>query len=228
MYIGWELSVVGGDDQLMTVRRRLLAGMISCLVRLLRLTWRVHFHDRNVYEQARKSGAVVLTFWHGDQLCLIPLHGSAQIAGLASLSPDGALLATILKYFGYRVVRGSSSRGGDDAYHACIRELHNGVSPALAVDGPRGPRHSVRYGAARLAIESGRPIVFVAAHVNRSTVLSSWDRFVIPWLGTRVDVAYGCLRPAPEHGVEEVTETLQQRMMQLSVWLRSSSDLSDD
>lgn len=187
------------------------------------MTWRVHFYDRELYQRARESGAVVLAFWHGDQLSLIPLHRSSEIAGMASWSHDGALLAAILGRFGYRVVRGGSSRGGDAAYRESVHALKSGVSPALAVDGPRGPRHSVKYGAARLSIESGRPIVFVVAHANMYSALSSWDRFVIPWPGSKVHVAYGCLWPKGKQSTEELTELLREQMLGLSSRLRSFS-----
>ena len=216
------------DDQLVPVRTWLLAAVISCLVRLLRMTWRVRFHDRDRLVRAQVDGAVVLTCWHGEQLCLIPVHRSLRIAGMISLSRDGDLLALVVKSLGYQVLRGGSSQGSSAVYSASLSKLHAGISMALAVDGPRGPWHSVKYGAARLSIESGRPIVFVVANSSVATVLRSWDRFLIPWPGARVDIAYGTVQPLMHQTVEDVTHLLEERMKETSRLLTSFSDLSGD
>jgi lysophospholipid acyltransferase (LPLAT)-like uncharacterized protein len=191
MYIGWELSLVQGEDQLVPWRTRLTAWTITVLVRLLRRTWRVRFHDRALFEDAIGNGAAVFAFWHGEQLPMVPLHASGRVAGLASRSSDGTLIAEVLHHFGYQVVRGSGSSGGPEAHSACEAVLKAGISPALAVDGPRGPFHHVHTGAVRLAAESPWSVIYVVSHVRHAIRLGSWDKFQIPLPGARVDVAYG-------------------------------------
>jgi len=168
--------------------------MITVLVRLLRKTWRVHFHDRRLFEDAIGGGAAVLAFWHGEQLPMMPLHASDRVVGVASRSRDGTLVAEVLRGLGYQVVRGSSSNGGAEVFQACTAALRAGQSPALAVDGPRGPFHHVHTGAVRLSAESQRPVVFVVSHVRHAIRIASWDNFQIPLPGARVDIAYGSMQ----------------------------------
>ena len=110
-----ELSLVQEDDQWVPWKTRLLAGLIAGLVVVLRWTWRVRFHDRDVLDRAQLRGAVVLACWHGELAAMVPNHDPSRIVGLTSLSADGTLAALVLGHLGYGVVRGSSSRGGDVA-----------------------------------------------------------------------------------------------------------------
>jgi len=191
----------------------------------------VHFHDRILFDEATSNGAAVFAFWHGEQLPMVPLHASARVAGLASHSEDGALVADVLHRLGYRVLRGSSSRGGKEAYQACAASLSAKICPALAVDGPRGPFHVVRTGGVRLAAESGWPVVYVVSHVRHAIRLRTWDKFQIPLPGTRIDVAYGVMfveSLSPE-AIPVVALELGEKMEALATRLkRPSSFLSDD
>ena len=204
--------------------KRAQAGLLTALIRLLRWTWRVRTHDAFILSDAIEAGGAVIAFWHGEQLTMVPLHVSDRIAGLASHSPDGALAAAVIHRLGYRSLRGSSSRGGLQALHGCRNALEDGISPALAVDGPRGPRHEVRLGALGVAAHAQRPIVYVVSRTSRSWRLNSWDRFQIPWPGAHIDVAYG-LMPAPgtdRAALEAGANELRERMLALSDSLRTS------
>lgn len=166
----------------------MLPALLALAVRLLGATWRV---DRASWPVA---GPCVLAFWHGDQLPLIVLHRGEGVVGLASLSKDGELLAAVLRRLGYGVVRGSTSRGGVGALRAAEAALREGGRPALAVDGPRGPRGTVHPGAEALARRGGVPVVFATVEA-RGARLRSWDRFLVPWPFARVRVRYGTWRP---------------------------------
>ena len=58
---------------------------------------------------------------------------------LISRSFDGELIARVIEKFGYRSVRGSSSRGAVGGLLEMGRELQSGRAVAFTVDGPRGP-----------------------------------------------------------------------------------------
>ena len=51
---------------------------------------------------------------------------------LVSLSRDGDLAASVLQRLGYTTVRGSSSRGGNQAYHTMLAALGEGRRRHLA------------------------------------------------------------------------------------------------
>ncbi len=205
-----------------------LAGaLIAALVRVVRLTWRVHTHNEFLLTDALDCGGAVLVFWHGEQLPMVPQHRSSRIVGMASLSRDGSLLAEVARRLGFGVVRGGSSRGSISALRGARRVLQEGLSPALAVDGPRGPAHEVKLGALALAAWTGRPIVFAVSHCPWAIRLRSWDRFQIPFPGTRVDIAYGKMDPPipNRNGMEEGAEELRERMEVLAIALKSPLDV---
>ena len=170
----------------------LLAWLLVLAVRALAWTWRV---DRPPWPVV---GPCVVGFWHGDQLAMVALHGDVGVTGLASLSRDGALAAAVLSHFGYGVMRGSTSRGGLDAFLTACALVRRGGRPALALDGPRGPAGVAQPGATAIARRTGAPLVLATVEAA-GWRLRSWDRFLIPYPFTRVRVRYAVTpgRPTP-------------------------------
>ncbi len=118
-------------------------------------------------------------FWH--ETLLLPTYAFRNIdcAVLIGRHADGELIADVARRFGFRAVRGSSTRGGVEAVR---RLLHAEPHGHLAVtpDGPRGPRRVVQPGVAYLASRLGLPVVPTGFGFDRPWRCSSWDRFVIP------------------------------------------------
>ena len=201
--------------------RPLVRGWLPWLLRwilaALCATWRVRYEGRDAFERAIAEGAV-LAFWHGEQLPIVFLHPHRGFAPIVSRSRDGELLSAIVTPLGYAPIRGSSSRGGSEAFHEALALLEAGRCPGVAVDGPRGPWHVPKHGALTLAARSGRPILMVVATARRAIRLKSWDRFEIPLPFTRVTVAYGRME-APEGTPEAIAaaaEALAEAMTALS------------
>lgn len=181
-------------------------------------TWRVRYVGREAFDEAVAAGGAVLAFWHGQQLPIVFLHRDRGFMPIISQSRDGELLARLVSGLGYEPVRGSSSRGGSEAFAAGLRALAEGRCPGLAVDGPRGPRLEPKHGALTLAARSGRPVLHVTARAARAIRLRSWDRFEIPLPFTRIEVRYGRMEPpepAPE-SIERARVALRDAMTGLS------------
>lgn len=181
--------------------------------------------DRNLFDDAIEEGASVFAFWHGEQLPLVPVHADQRIAGMASLSQDGSLLARVIQELGYSVIRGSGSRGAFSAYRDGLRAIESGFSPALALDGPRGPFHHAHKGAVSLSAHSGRPIVYAVSHAWPVIRLKSWDRFQIPMPWARVHIAYGVMA-APmtqSAAIEEANVAIVEHMNALNHQLKTFS-----
>jgi lysophospholipid acyltransferase (LPLAT)-like uncharacterized protein len=196
---------------------RLLPAVITAAYRLLAATWRVERRGEPLLAEALAEGPVIFCFWHGEQLPLIQAHAHQGIHGVVSRSRDGALLARVLARLGYGLIRGSSSRGGAVALLGAVRGLRQGRSIAVAVDGPRGPRHVVKPGALQLSALGRRPILFAVSHCPTAKALGSWDRFVVPAPFSRVFIAYGRMEPpedveAGRAGLAEAMEALGQRL----------------
>ena len=131
---------------------------------------------------------------------------------LISPSADGELGAMIMRRLGGHVIRGSSTRTGAMAmkeyFQALMREQ---VSPVLNPDGPRGPRFMCKSGAIMLAQMSGRPMLPLSFAATRAWLVH-WDKFVLPWPGSRIVIAIGapCLVPrgTDAAGVERIQSEL--------------------
>ena len=137
-----------------------------------------------------KSQNYILAFWHGTMLLPWYLHGNPDFAALTSKSKDGDILAKILAKWKYKVVRGSSSTGGNEALEAMIEYAKNKFSIAITPDGPRGPRHEFKPGAVITAKKTGVPLVLAGVSFKKKKVLNNWDRFEIPYFFSRVKIVY--------------------------------------
>jgi len=135
---------------------------------------------------------VIYAFWH-DSMFLLPYgHRNTGIAVMVSESKDGEIATGMLGHFGFHVVRGSSKRRGSRALIGLIRSMHTGKSSAIAVDGPRGPRHKVKEGAVFLAGLLRSPIIPVVSRARHCWTLErTWDRFTLPMPFTKGVVLYG-------------------------------------
>jgi len=109
---------------------------------------------------------------------------------LISEHRDGELIARVAEAFGFRTVRGSTSRGASRALVGLSRELLNGHDVAITPDGPRGPARSFAPGALIAAQRAGAPVIAVGVSAMPAWRLGTWDRFVIPRPFARVRIAY--------------------------------------
>jgi lysophospholipid acyltransferase (LPLAT)-like uncharacterized protein len=135
----------------------------------------------------------VLAFWHGTQWPLLAWRRRRRTVVLVSLSRDGAMQARALSLQGLRVVRGSSSRGGARGLAQLVRAMkREAADGAFAVDGPRGPLGVVKGGLLVAARATGAVVVPLTGSMRRGFLLRrTWDRFVIAWPFSRVDVVLG-------------------------------------
>ncbi|MBW1733165.1 MAG: lysophospholipid acyltransferase family protein [Deltaproteobacteria bacterium] len=119
--------------------------------------------------------------WHGDELALMPHFGGLGLTILVSHSRDGEIMARGARVLGYRVTRGSSTRGAVGGLLALIRALRRDHPVVLAVDGPQGPRGVCKPGIVMLAQKTGVPLFPVGVAVTRRYVFEkSWNRAYIP------------------------------------------------
>lgn len=163
-------------------------------------TIRMKFLNKTVPDRLAAEGKnFIYAFWHGRQFLLFHGHRNSGVVIPASESRDGEIQASILKRFGFDVVRGSSKRKGGRALLGLVDGLRRGKSIALAVDGPRGPIHEVKQGVTYLAGKLDKPIIPVVASAKRYWILDKiWDKYLLPAPFTRGIVLYG--EPFIVHG----------------------------
>ena len=162
------------------------------VARRVAATWRFEHVGRDRWDAAVAAGTgFACMLWHEALLPLLGHHRGAGAVIVVSHARDGQYLADFAESIGYRLVRGSSSRGAVGALLAATRELEGGAIVALTPDGPRGPRRDLKQGVLAAAQRAGVPLLPVHAEANRAWRLDSWDRFCIPKPFARVRVAYG-------------------------------------
>jgi len=130
--------------------------------------------------QPRFQGRYLYAFWHENILVPAYHYGRRDIHVLISEHADGQMIAEACRHLGFRVVRGSATRGGARAVRQMVRRSRS-AHLAITPDGPRGPRRQIQPGVVYLAALTGLPIVPFGIAFERAWRMNSWDRFAVPW-----------------------------------------------
>ncbi len=205
--------------------RRWVASRVGpLLVRGLAWTWRIEVVAPDHWAALLRSRrAYVLLSWHESLLPVLWHHRRHGIAALVSEARDGQYLARLARLLGYRLIPGSSTRGGVRALKGAIRALEDGVPVGLTPDGPRGPRRVVKAGVVAAAGRGHAPILAVHAEARPAWRVRSWDRFLVPPPFARVRLAYGepfmveWDRVGRQAGIARVTRELEAAT-RLAAW----------
>ena len=148
------------------------------------------FNEDSVKKLKQENKNYIVAFWHGTMLYPWYLHGNPSFAALTSKSRDGELLAKLLRHWNYKVIRGSSSSGGEIALGIMIDYAKNEYSLAITPDGPRGPAHKLKAGTVVTSKKTGIPIVLTGIGYKKKKILSTWDKFEIPYFFSSANIFY--------------------------------------
>lgn len=172
--------------------------VLELFFRLLERTVRLEVIDRHLLTDALESGkSVIVACPHNVLLPALLAARGLHVAFLVSRSRDGELVSRVLERRGFRVVRGSSSRGGSEALGS-LKSLVKSEACALAIafDGPKGPPLVPKPGVVALALTGQCRLCFVAVELMPSWFwwkgagvrLGSWDRFllILPFARCRI------------------------------------------
>ncbi len=132
----------------------------------------------------------IYVFWHRILLLAAYRYRDLGIRILISASFDGELIARTVTRLGFVPVRGSSSRGGAAGLLALTRARQSGYKVAITADGPRGPVHQAKAGAAAVAQHTGTTASCFHLESESAWLLKSWDRFVVPKPFSRVAISW--------------------------------------
>ena len=190
--------------------------IIPIALKLLYASLRITVTPRQI--QLPENGAII-AFWHGNMitgwLLAQTLFPGKNITAVVSMSEDGNILAETLERLGFSLIRGSSSKGGDEVKLNIQKVLQKGDIVALTPDGPRGPANQFKFGTLRLASEKHYPLVFADISHANPWKLKSWDQFEIPKPFSKTNIKLH-LVDLPEFNNEE---ELQSYTKQLSIKL---------
>jgi lysophospholipid acyltransferase (LPLAT)-like uncharacterized protein len=205
----------------LTPLRRFKAAAIAAaaypVVGSLGSTWTWKIDGAEHFDELMRAGRPpILALWHGRILPATLYWRDRGIVAMTSQNFDGEWIARLMKRFGYRAARGSTSRGGARALVQMRRELvRSRRSVAFTVDGPRGPARVAQPGAVWLAGATGLPVLPFHIEASRYWSARSWDRGMIPKPFARVSVAIG----EPFNVPDTTAETVEQSRMDLEIRL---------
>jgi 3-deoxy-D-manno-octulosonic-acid transferase len=163
------------------------------------------------YRRERKP--VIYAFWHNNQVFLAYAHRNEKIRIMVSQSKDGEYIAQVMGWMGLTAIRGSSSRGGEQALREMIRSLEEGKQVGFTPDGPRGPLQTVHGGIVSAAKSTNLPIVPTAVWARRKISFNSWDKFFIPLPFNSIVVAHGQpFHVSPSQSLEEAQNIIREEL----------------
>jgi len=160
--------------------------LLTILILILGHTWRICFKG---WEKVLKYDASVFyAFWHENMLPVLFSHRGRGVGIIVSLSPDGELVARMLKILRYNVFRGDTEKRGREVLRELIQYGKGGKEIAITPDGPKGPRREVKKGVFVIAKRSRLPLFAVKIEADRCFRFSSWDRFMLPLPFSRIEI----------------------------------------
>lgn len=162
------------------------------MVNALARSWRFHtLGEARWHDILARRVPYIFLLWHEALVPLLWHHRHRQIAIIVSQGREGRYLSDYASGLGYRILAGSSSRGGPRALLGAVRALREGNPVAITPDGPRGPRRELKVGVLQAAQRGDAWIVPLHATASPRWRLKSWDRMVVPRPRARILVGYG-------------------------------------
>ena len=207
------------------VRRQVTRPLVRVIAELLPWPYRmliggvwrtsrtVRFGDDALRAAVAEEGGVVIAFFHENLLHTPYVMRHLTGVGLASRVDAGTLIASILRHFGYTVVR-TRKRDPAGTFRDVIAAMRAtpGQTLALAVDGPSGPRREVKSGAALMAIALHVPVFTLHVAVRRGFGWPSWDRCRVPLPFNRIVLRLDRVDHEGAHNARQLTHRIQQQM----------------
>jgi lysophospholipid acyltransferase (LPLAT)-like uncharacterized protein len=196
--------------------------LVWALFSLIGRTWRFELIAEEGAEPlpwGEGVGPDIYCFWHQCVLPCTVYFRRTHATILISQSFDGELITRTLQLFGFRAVRGSSSRGSREGLLGLKSVIERRDGPAIfTADGPRGPIYRTKAGPVKLAQMTGARIGAFHLEPEHAWVMKSWDRFFVPRPFTRIAVSWSRWTYVPddmpdsefEQKREEVNEAIER------------------
>lgn len=159
------------------VRPEVFASIIYFLVRLIGLTLRIQI---NGAENLEGPGGKIMAGWHGRSFLAAYYFRNRGWYALISQSRDGEIMARVFQKLGYKIVRGSTGKGGIKAAVELARILKKGGTAILTPDGSKGPFKIVQDGPMWLAQQGEAQFIPGSTIARPRKLMNSWDRYLVP------------------------------------------------
>jgi lysophospholipid acyltransferase (LPLAT)-like uncharacterized protein len=205
--------------QQFTLRQRLVLAVVPrfvwALLSVVGRTWRfetIAEEGATPLPFGAGAGAEIFCFWHQ---CVLPCTFYFRRTGatiIVSRSFDGELIARTLELFGYKTVRGSSSRGAREGLLGLKDAIECGHPAIFTADGPRGPIYRTKIGPIKLAALTGARIGAFHLQPRSASAFRSWDRFLVPTPFTRIAVSWARWTEVPIDLAEDRFEAKREEL----------------
>lgn len=202
-----------------TLRQRLALAVIPrivwALLWIVGLTWRFEIiaeDGATPFPYGKGATREIYCFWHQCVLPCAIYFRRTRATILISRSFDGELITRTLNLFGFRAVRGSSSRGAREGLLGLKDVIERGSPAIFTADGPRGPIYRTKMGPIKLAQMTGAPIGAFHLEPERAWTMRSWDRFLVPKPFTRIVVSWARWTHVPADLPAEDFETKREEL----------------
>ena len=174
------------------------------ILTLLAKTWRI-----NLNGELPKKNAIV-GFWHGFMLPGWFVLKHLNVVGVVSQSKDGQILSNLLEKWGYKLIRGSSSKGGKEVLNE-IYSLQDQIV-VITPDGPRGPKFELKPGLVVSAKNTNKELYFLKIRIDRFKQFDkAWDKFKLPLPFSRIDIdVIGPIEIKSDLSREEVDQKIKE------------------
>ena len=133
----------------------------------------------------------IICGWHGRSLVAAIKWRRCGYWVMISHSRDGEIQNRVFQHLGFKVIRGSTGRGGVRAAVEAIKMLRNGATMAMTPDGPRGPSGVLQDGVLFMAQKSGAALVPVGISASPRMHAKSWDRYMVPMPFAKAVMIFG-------------------------------------
>ena len=191
----------------------IIPKIVYLLVALTNKTINLKVIGEENTKRLNENAPLLYAFWHGYMWIPVYYYRSRKYFALSSLSDDGEYMTRVLRRFGWKVIRGSSTRGGSRSLLKLYKRLLKGGTAVLTPDGPTGPAYKVKPGIVYLQKKSGGKIIPLGIAIDKKIEVNSWDNFNIPLPFTKTALKIGKPITFPEDkSIEERSQLLEKKM----------------
>ena len=107
----------------------------------------------NLIKIKSEKRPVMICSWHGRLLFPVFNLNKLNFYALAGLHKDAEIISRICEKLGWKMIRGSSSKGGYKAYKGILNKLSSNNKIYITPDGPKGPIHIIKNGIVEASIK---------------------------------------------------------------------------
>jgi lysophospholipid acyltransferase (LPLAT)-like uncharacterized protein len=205
--------------------RRLGPGLGRWYLELVFLTSRMEFHGfEHLQGLSESKRPLIAAFWHGRLALAAGVRREKPVHVMISRHADGEIIARIARAFNKPSVRGSTTRGGKQAFRELAELVKRGQDAAVTPDGPKGPRYVCQPGIVALAKIAKAPILPMSCSANRNRRIRSWDRFMVPLPFSKIVIAFAAPIEIPENCGEDELERKRVQLEETLIRLTREAD----